>query len=56
MLYLFQDGPAQTSVYLIAGYVIIFGVMALYLISLVVRERNLNQDLETLQEIDSQSQ
>jgi hypothetical protein len=54
MLYFLQEGPAQTSVYLVAGYTVIFGVMALYLISLVVRRKNLQQDLETLQEIESQ--
>jgi hypothetical protein len=51
MLYLLQEGPAQTANYLIAGYIVIFGAMALYLISLIVRQRNLKADLETLQEI-----
>jgi hypothetical protein len=51
MLFLIQEGPAQTVGYMIAGYTVIFGVMALYLVSLVVRQRNLKQDLETLQEL-----
>lgn len=51
MLYLLQEGPAQTTSYFIAGYVVIFGVMALYWISLIVRRRNLTQDLETLEEV-----
>jgi CcmD family protein len=51
MLFLLQEGPAQTANYLIAGYIVIFGVMALYLVSLIVRRRNLNQDLEALQEM-----
>ena len=51
MHYLMQEGPAQTVNYFIAGYVVIFGVMALYLVSLIVRRRNLLQDLETLQEV-----
>jgi CcmD family protein len=51
-----QQGPAQTVNYMIAGYVVIFGVIALYLVSLVVRQRNLLQDLETLQALDQQSQ
>lgn len=50
MFYL-QDGPAQTTVYMIAGYTVIFGVMALYLVSLFVRRRNLAQDLQTLQDV-----
>ena len=52
MLFLLQEGPAQTGNYMIAGYVVIFGVMALYLISLVVRHRNLKQDLEALEELE----
>ena len=51
MMFLLQEGPAQTSGYMIAGYTVIFGVMALYLVSLVIRQRNLKQDLETLQEL-----
>jgi hypothetical protein len=49
--FLLQEGPAQTTGYMIAGYVVIFGIMALYWISLVVRKRNLTQDLEMLEEI-----
>ena len=41
-----QDGPAQTTSYMIAGYAVIFGVMLIYLASLVVRNRNLHQDLD----------
>ncbi len=52
MLYLLQEGPAQTTGYMLAGYGVIFGVMALYLISLILRTRNLSLDLETLEEID----
>jgi len=48
---LLQEGPANTTSYMIAGYTIIFGVMLLYLISLLVRQRNLQKDLEVLEEI-----
>ena len=48
---LLQEGPANTTSYMIAGYAIIFGVMLIYLISLLVRQRNLNRDLEVLEEI-----
>ena len=34
----------------------IFGVMALYLVSLIVRRRNLKADLETLQELQEAKQ
>ena len=48
---LLLEGPADTTTYMIAGFVVIFGVMLLYLLSLGVRNRNLTQDLEVLQEI-----
>lgn len=53
---LFQEAPAQTTGYLIAGYVIIFGTMAIYLISLMLRKRNLDQDLEILDEVQRKGQ
>lgn len=49
---LFQEGPAQTTTYLIAGYAVIFGVMLVYLISLILRARNLQQDLQILHDLD----
>lgn len=51
-LYLLQEGPAQTSGYMIAGYAVIFGVMLIYLLSLYVRRRNLMQDLEVLEDLE----
>jgi hypothetical protein len=51
---LLQDGPAETTTYFIAGYVVIFGVMALYLASLILRRRNMQQDLDTLQQVEEQ--
>jgi hypothetical protein len=50
-----QDAPANTLNYMIAGYVVIFGVMLLYWISLVVRRRNLSQDLEILEDQEKKS-
>jgi hypothetical protein len=56
MLPLFlQEGPAQTTAYMVAGYIVIFGVMLIYLASLIVRKRNLNQDLELLQDLEQKS-
>jgi len=49
---LFQQGPAETTVYMIAGYSVIFGVMLLYLVSLFVRRRRLQRDLEMMEEIE----
>lgn len=56
MLHLLQEGPAQTGAYMIAGYIVIFGVMALYLVSLIVRRRNSIQDLETLQSLEEKKE
>lgn len=49
---LLQLRPADTTSYMIAGYAVIFGVMLLYVLSLVVRTRNLEKDLEVLAELD----
>jgi hypothetical protein len=54
--YLLQEAPADTTSYMIAGYAVIFGVMLLYLISLLVRQRNLQKDLEVLEEIKGDGQ
>jgi len=51
---LLQVGPADTTSYMIAGFAVIFGVMSLYVLSLVVRKRNLEKDLEVLAELDQE--
>jgi len=51
-----QEGPANTTSYMIAGYAVIFGIMLIYLISLLVRQRNLQKDLEVLEEIQTEEQ
>jgi hypothetical protein len=40
---------AQTTNYMLAGYTVIFGVMALYLVSLVARWRRLRRDEQMLE-------
>lgn len=47
-----QEGPANTNNYMIAGYAVIFGVILIYLISLYVRRRNMEKDLELLEELE----
>lgn len=47
-----MDGPANTLGYMIAGYAVIAVVTGAYLISLVVRFRNLHQDEETLKDLE----
>ena len=56
LLFLLQEGPAETSSYMVAGYAVVFGVMAIYLFSLYVRRRNLKQDMEMLQELEEGSE
>ncbi len=48
----FLETPPDTSGYMVAGYAIAFGVMLLYVVSLVVRFRGLQQDLSTLEDLD----
>ena len=52
-MFLLETTP-DTSQYMIIGYAISFGVMLLYVISLVVRSRNLKQDLSTLEEFQEE--
>jgi hypothetical protein len=50
---LFQvEPPADTAGYMIAGYVVIFGIMFIYLISLILRNRHLIEDAKTLEEVE----
>lgn len=41
----------DTTNFMLAGYAVIFSVMAIYIASLLMRWRNLQQDLIILQEI-----
>lgn len=41
----------DTTNFMLAGYAVIFSVMAIYIVSLFLRWRNLQQDLQTLQEM-----
>ncbi len=50
-----QDAPPDTSGYMIAGYVVFFVVSAIYLFSLLIRSRNLKQDLSTLEVMKEES-
>ena len=49
---LLMQAPAETTRYLVAGYTVIFGIMSLYIISLIVRTRNLKRQLELLKELE----
>ena len=48
--------PYATSIkYMLAGYAVIFGILAIYLVSLFLRWRRLKRDLRTLEEIKETS-
>ena len=46
-----QEAPAETSSYMVIGYAVIFTVLAIYLFSMYTRNRNLDQDLQVLEEL-----
>jgi len=47
----FQDATADTLNYMILGYAVILGVMALYVLSLWIRTRNARRDLAALEDL-----
>ena len=51
-----QNGTPDTSGYMIAGYLIAFVVMGLYLASIYVRSRTLKQDMSMLEEMEKADQ
>ena len=53
-MFLLETTP-DTSGYMIAGYAIAFLVMILYVASMILRNRNLKQDLTMLEEMDKTS-
>lgn len=51
-----QEAPAETFNYMAFGYVVILGIMGLYLVSLINRYRNLEQDIELLDELSAEAE
>jgi len=51
-----MEGPAETTVYMIAGYAVIFGVLLVYLFSLWVRHVNLSRDEAALRDLEHDDQ
>ena len=51
-----QNGTPDTSEYMIAGYVVSFIVMGLYVASIYLRNRNLKQELSMLEEMETAEQ
>jgi hypothetical protein len=52
---LLQDAPPNTSGYMVAGYVVFFVILAIYLLSMFARRRNLERDLRALETIQAES-
>lgn len=50
---LFQQGPADTLNYMILGFAVILGTMALFIGSLMIRFQNLRKDQAVLDEIET---
>lgn len=48
-----MDQPIDTVNYFIAGYSVIFGILIIYIASLVLRWRNLKKEEEILKDLDS---
>jgi hypothetical protein len=48
----FQETTIDTSGYMIAGYAVFFIVSAIYLLSLYIRNRSLQRDLTTLEQME----
>lgn len=44
----------DTSGYMIAGFIVSFLTMGIYVISMYIRNKNLQRDLETLEEMDTE--
>jgi hypothetical protein len=53
---MFLDTIPDTSRYMIGGYAFAFITMAIYLASLFIRNRNLNQDLSMLESMEKETQ
>ena len=45
--------PADTSGYMIAGYVVFFTVLSIYVLSLFIRWRNLKQEYLLLSDLEN---
>jgi hypothetical protein len=49
------EGPAQTFNYMLLGYGVILGCIAVLLISMLARYRALHRDLRMLDELEAQA-
>ena len=47
-----QQAPAETFNYMVLGFSVILGVLFVYIVSILVRFRNLKKDIALLQEVE----
>ena len=48
-----MESIPNTDQYMIAGYVVSFLTMGIYVLSMYIRNKNLKRDLDTLEEMDA---
>ena len=48
-----MESIPNTDQYMIAGYVVSFLTMGIYVLSMYIRSKNLKRDLDTLEEMDA---
>ena len=48
-----MTGPAETFTYMLMGFIVILGVLGLYLFSIGIRIRNLHRDQEVLASLEA---
>ena len=49
-----MESIPDTSNYMVAGFVVSFLTMGIYVLSMYIRNRNLKRDLEMLEEMDTE--
>ena len=49
---MFTEIPPDTTGYMIGGYIVFFSVVAIYIISLLVRWSHLKRELRTIEELE----
>jgi formylmethanofuran dehydrogenase subunit B len=55
MMYL-QEAPAETFNYMAFGFTVILGTMGLYILSLINRFRNVERDMELLDQLNTKAE
>lgn len=51
-----MENPANTIAYFIAGQVIIFGILLIYILSLLIRSRKWHEEERALSNLDKEMQ